>query len=448
LWSVTCLIVGHGWLILVGLFASLFIAHYLVKVQRSIENYMAKVQHFAKTWWAQSTNKGGQLFAFGCLVVVFALALELARSTPAPSPFLHRVGDAPASVRTLRKGDRIEVGGDLRKTSPGSIDLVNDQVENPPADSDPSYARKVIEKTVDNDIGVPSGAILCLDPGTLAYTFALDTAGEATCADQKAVLIMKSVAAIQQHGAGAAQPGATMNHAIVANQNDAPVQKASANEALAKVWEGTYIGTAHNMSSGRDAEITVRITKNNNEAISGYFSVEPPLYGSGPLTVTSMIGDTLKFHVVPAHLTGYELDFEGRHTGLGVISGTYSVTQDEKGTFMMHLKSVSTVPEPSVSSNPPAPVLQSFDSTSYGVKVQEMIQQSFEKWPSGSAPTGTEVALHIRINDEGAPDGIVLNASSGWQGVDRACIAAASGIDNFGSPPGGTMVGDYKCVVK
>ena len=41
-WSVVCLVLNSGWMIIVGLFASLFIAKYLVKVQRAIERKLAK----------------------------------------------------------------------------------------------------------------------------------------------------------------------------------------------------------------------------------------------------------------------------------------------------------------------------------------------------------------------------------------------------------------------
>ena len=113
-----------------------------------------------------------------------------------------------------------------------------------------------------------------------------------------------------------------------------------------ETWDGLYTGTVHN-NSGVDANITV-IIKQSTAAITGYFSVKDPLYGSGPLSGATVADGGIKFHVVPTSPTGYEMDFKGRPAGRGVmkISGTYTVTNGQSGTFTMGKSGASNLPKP------------------------------------------------------------------------------------------------------
>jgi hypothetical protein len=96
--------------------------------------------------------------------------------------------------------------------------------------------------------------------------------------------------------------------------------------------DGEYKGTVHN-NSGMDATITVTFEKQPNAALGGYFSVDYPLYGSGPLR-GAIVERVVKFTVSPKDY-GYELTFRGQFTEAALIRGTYTVTNGQSGTFIM-----------------------------------------------------------------------------------------------------------------
>jgi hypothetical protein len=54
-------------------------------------------------------------------------------------------------------------------------------------------------------------------------------------------------------------------------------------EPAEEAWDGTYVGSVHNASAGLNAKISINIQRQNKLAITGYFFVARPLYGSGPV---------------------------------------------------------------------------------------------------------------------------------------------------------------------
>jgi TonB C terminal len=102
---------------------------------------------------------------------------------------------------------------------------------------------------------------------------------------------------------------------------------------------GVYKGTVHN-NSGLDANITATFERQLNVALGGYFSVDYPLSGSGPLR-GAIVGNGLQFTVSPKDYS-YELTFRGRFTEAALIRGTYTVANGQSGTFIMRRLSPSS----------------------------------------------------------------------------------------------------------
>jgi hypothetical protein len=99
-------------------------------------------------------------------------------------------------------------------------------------------------------------------------------------------------------------------------------------------WNGTYTGTVHNNISGQDADIRVIIEKKDTAAIKGYLSVALPLYGSGPLSGSSVVNNGIEFHVDSSQ-AGFGLDFKGYRRANGLVTGTYTTDRNETGIFTM-----------------------------------------------------------------------------------------------------------------
>ncbi len=218
-------------------------------------------------------------------------------------------------------------------------------------------------------------------------------------------------------------------------------------------WHGTYTGTVHNNNIGLDADISVILAKPINAAIIGYFNVKPPLYGSGPLTGTNVTNDAIEFHVVPAQRRGFELDFKGRRTGPGTITGTYTVSSGQTGTFTMYLQStqIGSAQEPEPFDNGISQGARDTEMTEYDTKTRGLIQRFFETWPTAFAPVGTFALADVTVKNDGTPGQARLVATSRWQAIDSACVAAASQVPTFGRLPAwyaGSRSVRYKCTVR
>jgi hypothetical protein len=229
----------------------------------------------------------------------------------------------------------------------------------------------------------------------------------------------------------------------------------AAKPLVSQEWHGTYTGTVHNNNMGLDADISVTLAKPINAAINGYFNVNPPLYGSGPLTGTNVTSDAIEFHVVPAQRRGFELHFKGRRTGSGTIGGTYTVSSGQTGTFTMHLKStaVGSAQEPESFDNGVSQEARDTELSEYDTKTRALIQRFFETWPTALAlaPVGTFALADVTVRNDGTPGQATLVTTSRWQAIDSACVAAASQVATFGPLPAwyaGSRSVRYKCTVR
>jgi TonB family protein len=185
------------------------------------------------------------------------------------------------------------------------------------------------------------------------------------------------------------------------------------------------------VSESWDADISVTLEKQINASINGHFSVKRPLYGSGPLTGTNVTDDTIEFHVVPAPPAGYEMNFTGRHTGPGVVSGTYSISDGQSGTFTMHLQPTTTSPRQET---------EQFNNRFgwYVDRVKTSVAQNwYLKEVSGDTPAGATVYVQFRIGLQGYPSDISVQTSSGHDSLDQSCLNAVERTEYFGHLPAG-----------
>ena len=390
LWSVSCLIVGNGWLIFVGLFASIFIAQFLIKVQ-----------HWFRTKTTNSTTQGQQSVSsrgrfkgwFWITWAPFLLTGIIIGSIGKPNTRLN-------DVAALTGGFYI-LGGVLLGFTVARYRLRIAQWTKTQRASGMLYEK----------VGAGAGIgfmlfLLSMLPimATLNKTYEMDPAaasGYISPIPRAATGVMKL------------DPGTPKTTAPVA------IKTAPAHGTFnIQAWGGTYTGTVHNNGFGVDADITVTIDRQTSAAINGYFSVKRPLYGSGPLTGASVINDTIEFHVVPPPVTGFELDFRGHRTGPGVVSGTYSVSNGQSGTFTMHLSSVTAIP---VQKGAP------FDLR-YGWYVEEVKNKVAQNWylkeVTGTTPAGSTVYVQFQIRRQGYPDDVVVKTGSGYYSLDVSCLNA------------------------
>jgi hypothetical protein len=65
---------------------------------------------------------------------------------------------------------------------------------------------------------------------------------------------------------------------------------------------------------------------------------------SGLLNGVCLADGTVEFQVVPAPPKGalyrYQMEFKGHRSGDGVVSGSYTVTNGESGTFTIRLQTL------------------------------------------------------------------------------------------------------------
>lgn len=117
------------------------------------------------------------------------------------------------------------------------------------------------------------------------------------------------------------------------NATDTPVQPSPQPSSLSSV-AGDYTGSVHNETAALSADFAIKVHDSSGN-LSGFMSVKPPLYGSGPLE-GSANGADVSFAVTSS--IG-KIAFIGTR-GKQIITGTYTVTQPtgalEKGTFILN----------------------------------------------------------------------------------------------------------------
>jgi hypothetical protein len=94
----------------------------------------------------------------------------------------------------------------------------------------------------------------------------------------------------------------------------------------------TYNGSVHNTTANLTAIMGLSYTKAGSQ-IQGTFTVDPPLYGSGPITGT-ISATTIQFMVSPTS-GSVTLAFTGTFQSDGSISGTYTTSVGEQGTWQV-----------------------------------------------------------------------------------------------------------------
>ena len=94
----------------------------------------------------------------------------------------------------------------------------------------------------------------------------------------------------------------------------------------------TYHGSVHNTSYDVKSTISISFTKVGSQ-IQGTFTVDPPLIGSGPFTGT-ISTTTIQFVVSPEDGSA-DLTFTGTFKSDGSISGSYSTSAGQAGTWQV-----------------------------------------------------------------------------------------------------------------
>jgi TonB family protein len=426
LWSVPCIYIGTAesapanlkenmfFLFLIGLFVSLFVAQ-----------HRAKLQRFGRTWWTQSTNKRGQLFAFGCLVSIFALSVALNHSdktTPTPVQSLvatPTVYNTWVSCSVLSPPSRVISSTTVRDTVREAV-LKHVKVMPTFGRTGISFDIDGIGKVHDLQLDYPSGNIE-LDRTSWGSIL--------QASPMSFVLVPAKMGCFFQYGSKTTPE--TTHYALPTPMVNAPESAQKSEGTVSESWDGTYKGTVHNKRYGVDADISVTLEKQNNASFNGHFSVKRPLYGSGPLTGTNLTDDTIEFHVVPAPPTGYEMHFAGRRTAPGVISGSYSASTGQSGTFTMHLQSTTT-----------SPVQEAEPFTNrFGWYVDQVKARVAQNWylseVSDDTPSGATVYVQFQIGKNGDPTDVSVQTSSGHSSLDQSCVKAVERTDNFGPLPTG-----------
>lgn len=96
---------------------------------------------------------------------------------------------------------------------------------------------------------------------------------------------------------------------------------------------GVYSGSITNTTMNQSSNIHISFnTVAQNGNCSGYFSVDPPLYGNGRFS-GNISGSTIQFAVTPDDSSLYLMVFTGTIKGNGTMSGDYTYSSNGHGTW-------------------------------------------------------------------------------------------------------------------
>lgn len=456
LWSIPCLMIGSAdgasestvkdmWLLfLAGLFVSLFAAHHRAKIQQWTRTQRAKITRF---------DQGVIVFS----IFVVGIALVAIRTTaPAPdssTPPMQSITKQGAASTPASTEETDYANGIIREVDRNFVFFADKEHPNPRkgAAVDMSFqigptgyhnAASVIKSS--GDSGVDWACTQAVDKSSNFGNLPASTKGgniivSYRCAFNAPDTVTRVV--LVPVAPNTPKPVKAMLNREPAQAPDYDALAQKYGGKVSEAWDGTYTGTAHHNNSGLDADILVTIVKQDTAAINGYFSVKPPLYGSGPLTGASVVNDGIEFHVTSAPPMGFDLDFEGRHVSDGSVRGIYTVTNGQSGTFTMHKNSALRVP---AATNPPSV----FNYNDLVQNVLVRLDRSWEKTTVIPVPIGTHVTVRFFIMPSGTLEQSYVTNTSGYSSIDEQCLQA---VKNTAFPPHAGYPGglweSYTCTV-
>ena len=152
-----------------------------------------------------------------------------------------------------------------------------------------------------------------------------------------------------------------------------------------------YSGSVHNTTYNKDADMALTAIKQNKDALNGNIKFGLPLVGSGAFTGNVTTSNAIHFVVSSGDLGGVTLTFDGSVLSDGSMSGAYTVSNGQQGTWKAN-KSANPVVYPILYHNYSGSFLNTKTNQSANITIQitTQNQQSFTgMFAAAIAMTGT-----------------------------------------------------------